>query len=77
MEQPSLRVNCNRWVCVVINCGGVWVDIEKCVVLTRFLHLTGLGMLVADVLSGLMHWFADSYGSVDLPVVGKVILLVT
>ena len=40
-----------------------------------FLHLTGLGMLVADVLSGLIHWFADSYGSVDLPIFGKVILL--
>ena len=62
---------------VVINGGGVWVNIEKCVVLTRFPHLTGLGMLVADVLSGLTHWFADSYGSVDLSIVGKVILLVT
>jgi len=30
-------------------------------------------MLVADFLSGLIHWFADSYGSVDLPIVGKVI----
>lgn len=31
-------------------------------------------MLVADVLSGLIHWFADSYGSVDLLIVGKVML---
>ena len=31
-------------------------------------------MLVADVLSGLIHWFADSYGSVDLLIVGKVLL---
>lgn len=53
------------------------MTIEKCVVLTRFPHLTGLGMLIADVLSGLIHWFADSYGSVDLQVVGKVMLLVT
>lgn len=35
---------------------------------------TGLGMLAADVLSGLIHWFADSYGSVDLAVVGKMFI---
>lgn len=50
----------------------MWVAIEETCELGSF-SLIGLGMLMADVLSGLIHWFADSYGSVDLQIVGKVI----
>ena len=31
-----------------------------------------IGILTADLISGIVHWAADSYGSVEMFLIGKV-----
>lgn len=40
--------------------------------LVTFVVAAMCGIVSADFASGLAHWLADTWGSVDLPIIGKV-----
>ena len=48
-----------------------YFDIYKCVVI---FFAAVIAILTADLLSGIVHWAADSYGSVDMYLIGKNLL---
>ena len=53
-------------VVLVVSCGSAFVPFVFSVI----------GGTLADFFSGLVHWGADSYGTVELPMVGKVTLFI-
>ena len=40
--------------------------------ITTILLAALAGIITADFLSGLVHWTADTWGSIELPIIGKV-----
>ena len=48
-----------------------FVSINENIHLSCIVHKV-IGVLTADLFSGIVHWVADSYGSVDMFLIGKV-----
>jgi plasmanylethanolamine desaturase len=54
---------------------GVWrMSLQPMLPPAALVALTLCGWLLADFLSGLLHWAADTWGRVDMPVIGRRLL---
>ncbi|XP_058288968.1 plasmanylethanolamine desaturase 1 isoform X2 [Hylobates moloch] len=78
LYSPGKRLQ--EWCSVILCFSLIAHNLVHLLLLARWEHtplvILGVvaGALIADFLSGLVHWGADTWGSVELPIVGKAFI---
>ncbi|XP_023039951.1 transmembrane protein 189 [Piliocolobus tephrosceles] len=78
LYSPGKRLQ--EWCSVILCFSLIAYNLVHLLLLARWEHtplvVVGVvaGALIADFLSGLVHWGADTWGSVELPIVGKAFI---
>uniref|UniRef100_A0A8D2K2C3 Lipid desaturase domain-containing protein n=1 Tax=Theropithecus gelada TaxID=9565 RepID=A0A8D2K2C3_THEGE len=78
LYSPGKRLQ--EWCSVILCFSLIAHNLVHLLLLARWEHtplvIVGVvaGALIADFLSGLVHWGADTWGSVELPIVGKAFI---
>ncbi|XP_053200347.1 plasmanylethanolamine desaturase-like [Panonychus citri] len=60
-------------ILITLNAYYLWLNFDSVKWFTVFLAAIS-GIIAADFISGLVHWSADTWGSVELPLVGKAFI---
>ncbi|POI34200.1 hypothetical protein CIB84_002047 [Bambusicola thoracicus] len=78
MELPGKRLQ--EWISVILCFSLICFNFYNLLFYLRLEHTPSIivgifaGVITADFLSGLFHWGADTWGSVELPIVGKAFI---
>uniref|UniRef100_A0A8B9G4H1 UBC core domain-containing protein n=1 Tax=Amazona collaria TaxID=241587 RepID=A0A8B9G4H1_9PSIT len=78
LYSPGKRLQ--EWISVILCFSLICFNFYNLLFYLRLEHMPSVivgifaGVITADFLSGLFHWGADTWGSVELPVVGKAFI---
>ncbi|MCJ8733294.1 hypothetical protein PDJAM_G00221620 [Pangasius djambal] len=76
LYSPGKRLQ--EWICVIlclslfaVNFSFLLINFSR-VPIYRIIFGIVAGIVTADFASGVVHWGADTWGSVDIPIIGKM-----